>query len=160
VTPTTSAGSGRNGRNFRGSWCHDRGQTHRVDRTGDHTGQDGEEGEVRRSPEKRVQWQIIRALQALGCDVTSTSQPQRAMMTPGIPDLYIRHPRWGIRLWVEVKAGRNRATPAQRAWIDAELEAGGHAIVAYGVEDVLRELIRLGAPIEAHGLGGVNGGKG
>lgn len=104
---------------------------------------------VRRgAPEKRLQWEIRRALETLGFDVTSTSQPQRAMMTAGIPDLYVRHPGWQIRLWIEVKAGRNKPTPAQLAWHEAERAAGGVVVVAYSVEDVLRVLVEMGAPID------------
>lgn len=102
----------------------------------------------RASPEKRLQHQIRRALETLGFDVTSTSQPQRAMMTAGIPDLYARHPRWKLRLWIEVKTPRGRIRPAQAAWIEAERAAGGHAIVARSLDDVLTALRELGAPIE------------
>jgi len=102
----------------------------------------------RGAPEKRLQWEIRRALETLGFDVTSTSQPQRAMMTAGIPDLYARHPRWKLRLWIEVKTPRGRVRPAQAAWIEAERAAGGHAIVARSLGDVLDALRELGAPIE------------
>src|SRR5690606_34125804 len=102
----------------------------------------------RAAPEKRLQQQIRRALEMLGFDVTSTSQPQRAMMTAGIPDLYARHQRWRIRLWIEVKTPKGRIRPAQAAWIEAERAAGGHAIVARSVGDVLDALRELGAPIE------------
>lgn len=104
----------------------------------------------RAAPEKRLQWEIRRALETMGFDVTSTSQPQRAMMTAGIPDLYARHPRWRIRLWIEVKTPRGRVRPAQAAWIEAERAAGGHAIVARSVGDVLDALRAAGAPIETH----------
>lgn len=104
----------------------------------------------RAAPEKRLQHQIRRALETLGFDVTSTSQPQRAMMTAGIPDLYARHPRWKLRLWIEVKTPRGRVRPAQAAWIEAERAAGGHAIVARSLGDVLDALRAAGAPIETH----------
>lgn len=104
----------------------------------------------RGAPEKRLQWEIRRALETLGFDVTSTSQPQRAMMTAGIPDLYARHPRWKLRLWIEVKTPRGRVRPAQAAWIEAERAAGGHAIVARSLGDVLDALRAAGAPIETH----------
>src|SRR5690606_35729707 len=70
------------------------------------------------------------------------------MMTAGIPDLYARHPRWKLRLWIEVKTPRGRVRPAQAAWIEAERAAGGHAIVARSVSDVLDALREAGAPID------------
>src|SRR5690606_18781106 len=102
----------------------------------------------RGAPEKRLMWQAKRALEQLGCDVTLFSQPFRARQTRGIPDMYVRHPRWRVRLWVEWKAGRNDTTAHQAAWIAAERAAGGHAIVARSLEDVLRALRELGAPID------------
>src|SRR5690606_21130381 len=101
----------------------------------------------RGAPEKRLQLEIRRALETLGFDVTSTSQPQRAMMTAGIPDLYARHPRWKLRLWIEVKTPKGRIRPAQAAWIEAERAAGGHAIVARSLADVIEALKEIGAPI-------------
>src|SRR5690606_3241828 len=88
----------------------------------------------RGAPEKRLMWQAKRALEQLGCDVTLSSQPFRARQTRGIPDMYVRHPRWRVRLWVEWKAGRNDTTADQAAWIAAERAAGGNAIVARSLE--------------------------
>ena len=101
----------------------------------------------RGAPEKRLMWRAKRELEKLGCDVTLFAQPFRARQTRGIPDMYVRHGRWRIRLWVEWKAGRNDVTPHQAAWLAAEREAGGHAIIARSVDDVLRALREMGAPI-------------
>ena|SRR5690554_1438817 len=101
----------------------------------------------RGAPEKRLMWQAKRELEKLGCDVTLFSQPFRAHQTRGIPDMYVRHGRWRARLWVEWKAGRNDTTAHQAAWLEREREAGGHAIVARSLEDVLRALREAGAPI-------------
>ena len=102
----------------------------------------------RAAPEKRLQWEIRRELQKLGCEVCDMTQPRATMLPLGLPDLYARHPRWKLRLWIEVKTPRGRVRPAQAAWIEAERAAGGHAIVARSVGDVLDALRDLGAPIE------------
>ena len=104
----------------------------------------------RAAPEKRLMWRAKRELEKLGFDVTLFSQPFRALQTRGIPDMYIRHPRWKIRLWIEWKAGKNKTTPHQAAWIAAENAAGGHAIVARSLCDVLDALRQAGAPIDTH----------
>jgi hypothetical protein len=92
-------------------------------------------------------WRWKRALEQLGCDVTLFSQPFRARQTRGIPDMYVRHPAWRVRLWVECKAGRNLATPEQREWGRREVDAGGCWIVARELGEILDALRGLGAPI-------------
>lgn len=100
-----------------------------------------------RHPEKMIERDIILALRRLQFGVTKTSQPRPSMVTLGIPDLYAHHPRWGIRLWIEVKAPGNKPSDTQAAWHQAEREAGGVVLVAYSVADVVDELRRLGAPL-------------
>jgi hypothetical protein len=102
---------------------------------------------VTRRPEKAIEAEFIRNLHALGFQVTKTSQPRPSMITRGIPDLYASHPRWGIRLWIEVKAGSNQPSPHQIAWHKAEREAGGNVVTARSWSEVQDELVRLGAPI-------------
>lgn len=92
-------------------------------------------------------WNWKRSLEQLGFHVTLFSQPFRAMQTRGIPDMYIRHERWGLRLWVEAKAGRNKATADQQEWGRIERESGGAWIVAYTLDEIIDELRRMGAPI-------------
>lgn len=106
----------------------------------------------RRAPEKRAVWRWKTALEQMGFHVTLTSQPHRALMTKGIPDMYLRHTRWGLRLWVEAKAGRRKATDSQRAWGEMERESGGHWIVAHSLDEILAKLVEMGAPIEAPAL--------
>lgn len=101
----------------------------------------------RRLPEKQIEADIIQALRRMAFKVTKTSQPRPSKVTIGIPDLYASHPHWKVRLWIEVKAGKNVPTPAQLAWHQEERDAGGVVLVAYSVTDVLNELRRLGAPI-------------
>lgn len=97
--------------------------------------------------EKRLQASIAKNLRLLGFDVVQLSQPQRAICTPGTPDLYIRHRRWKVRIFVEVKTPKGKTSPFQDYWIGTELACGGNAIVARGIDDVLKELRRLGCPI-------------
>jgi hypothetical protein len=97
--------------------------------------------------EKDLHWAIARNLAALGFDVTSTAQPQRAMMTAGVPDLYVRHERWGIRVWLEVKTAKGRVRPSQAAWIERERRAGGHAAIVRSTSDAIEVLKAAGAPL-------------
>lgn len=101
----------------------------------------------RRAPEKRAMWSWKKNLEIMGFDVTLFSQPFRARQTRGIPDMYIRSHRFGVRLWIEAKAGRKKPTPEQAAWLEYERRSGGAAIVAYSLDDILAELHRLGVPI-------------
>ncbi len=102
----------------------------------------------RRHPEKVIEAEIVRNLRTLGFGVTKTSQPQRARgVTLGVPDLYASHERWRLRLWIEVKAGDNRPSPAQLAWHAQERASGGTVVVAWSWSDVQRELAVMGAPL-------------
>lgn len=107
----------------------------------------------RNDPEKRVQSAIKRNLKTLGFSVMDLSQPRRSMMPLGLPDLYVRHQGWQIRLWIEVKAPNRKKQKAgglsfeQLTWIRDEREAGGNVCVAYSLDDVLEALKALGAPI-------------
>lgn len=98
--------------------------------------------------EKHIEAGIVRDLRALGCAVTKTSQHGKPLgMTEGLPDLYASHPRWQIRLWIEVKTARGRLRPAQADWHARERAAGGTVIVARSTADVIGAFRALGAPI-------------
>lgn len=101
----------------------------------------------RNQPEKQVQREITKNLRMLGFDVNDLSQPRRTMLPRGLPDLYVRHGRWKIRLWIECKAGRGRPSFDQVAWHEEERAAGGTVVVAWCWSDVLQELLRMGAPL-------------
>ena len=69
--------------------------------------------------EREVQKAVVAYLRAAGWSVWQTSQGYRApngtkglRFTPGIPDLYCVHPRWGA-LWVEVKRMGGELSPVQ-----------------------------------------------
>lgn len=104
---------------------------------------------TRRSPEKQIEADIIKALRTLGFLVSKTSQPRASMMTPGIPDLYAAHPRWRLRLWIEVKAPKGRTSPQQDLWHAIERDSGGTVIIARSTSDLVTELQKLGAPLAA-----------
>ena len=69
------------------------------------------------------------------------------MLPLGLPDLYVRHAGWRIRLWLEVKTERGRLSDWQAAWIERERAAGGHAAVVRSVKDAIHALRQAGAPI-------------
>lgn len=102
----------------------------------------------RTAKEKQIQRDIINALRQLGFDVNDLTQPRRTMMPRGLPDLYVRHRHWGIRLFIEVKRPEGKTSPFQDYWIETELAAGGNAIVARNIDDILTELRRLGCKIQ------------
>src|SRR5690606_41773509 len=105
----------------------------------------------RAAPEKRLQHQIRRALERLGCEVLDLTQPRRTMLPLGLPDLYVRHEGWRVRVWMEVKTERGRLSPWQEAWLARERAAGGHAAVVRSVEDAIHALREAGAPTEMCG---------
>jgi hypothetical protein len=98
-------------------------------------------------PEKKIQNRIVKDLKTLGFWVNNLSQPRASKQTPGLPDLYVWHERLQIHLWIEVKAGKNKLTTDQQVWHRSAKAAGVNVLTAYGTEDVLNELRRLGAPI-------------
>jgi hypothetical protein len=107
--------------------------------------------------EKYVQNDVVRNLRALGFFVSTFSQAQRAQMTAGIPDMFCAHGKYGIALWVEMKAPHRRSvrngglSEAQLLWQLLAREAGLAVITAYGWLDVANELRKRGVPIQ--GLG-------
>jgi Holliday junction resolvase len=102
---------------------------------------------IDRRREKEVEWEIIKNLREIGFQVSKTSQPRPSMITRGVPDLYAVHGRWRLRFWVEVKAGTNQPSADQLAWHQEERAAGGTVLVAWSWGEVLRELVRMGAPV-------------
>ena len=96
--------------------------------------------------EKRIQTAIVRSLRDLGCFVSVNSQPQRAMCTPGIPDLFVCNARWGLAFWIEVKTPAGKLSTAQRVWHREVLETMPVLIVR-SVEELVADLRALGAPI-------------
>jgi hypothetical protein len=69
------------------------------------------------------------------------------MQTPGVPDLFVMHPMWGLSLWVEVKRPGGKLTEAQRGWHEIAKRSGLHVTTAYCSSDVMKELRDLGAPL-------------
>jgi hypothetical protein len=98
-------------------------------------------------PEKSIQRSITTALQQLGFFVSDFSQPRNTMQTPGIPDLFACHPGWRMALWVEVKAGKNKLTDAQKFWHEMAKSSGEHVCTARSLADVTTYLQGIGAPL-------------
>jgi len=57
-------------------------------------------------------------------------------MSAGVPDLYFPV----LDLWIELKFGKGRVTPAQKGWIDYLNGIGHTAIVCYGSEAAINAL--------------------
>jgi hypothetical protein len=93
----------------------------------------------RRPSEKQVQAAVKEMLGKIGCRVYDTSQPMRALITPGVPDLIAFHPRRGL-LFIECKAPGGKLSEAQEDFQRLCRQAGIHHIVG-GVEDVLAFLV-------------------
>ena len=64
---------------------------------------------------------------------------RRGTGTPGLPDIGGILPG-GRALQIEVKAGKNKATPEQVDFLACARAAGAVAFVAYSVDDVERKL--------------------
>ena len=62
-------------------------------------------------------------------------QAGRLRGSAGIPDLYLQFPRARRSLWLEVKVGRDKLSPAQKAFLQREEDCGGVVIVG-GLEEV------------------------
>lgn len=86
-------------------------------------------------PEKVVQRSVKNVLRDLSFKVWDTSQPFRAAITPGLPDLIaIGH---GRILYIECKSEMGRLTRAQRMFRDAVKENGGEYVVARSGADIV-----------------------
>lgn len=92
---------------------------------------------------------IRQAVGYLGGVVNVTSQGHRLRGSAGIPDLYVQLTRkpWLESFWVEVKVGKDKLSPAQRAFVAREEAAGGTVVVG-GLEDVLAWIERQREPRE------------
>lgn len=111
-----------------------------------------------RPTEKQVQAAVRRLLAMVGCAVWDTSQPFRAAITPGVPDLIVFHPRRGL-FFVEVKRPGGRVSDAQRAFAQHCRDAGV-AYVLGGVDEVLTFLNAAKPPASPITLTPAAGGEG
>ena len=85
--------------------------------------------------EKQVQKLVKEMLSICHVVIYDTSQPFRAAITPGVPDLLCFGPRHGFFV-VEVKAPGGSQSPAQRLF-QQHCEAAGVPYVLGGVDQVL-----------------------
>lgn len=73
--------------------------------------------------EKEIQRAIKMALRMIGFQVWDTSQPFKAKITPGLPDLFVTGR--GITAWIECKSAKGKQSDAQRVFQDAVETNGG-----------------------------------
>ena len=60
----------------------------------------------------------------------------------GIPDITLAFPHGGFHgMYLEMKAGRNKTSPAQNEWIARLQQAGYMCVVAYSFEEAKREIL-------------------
>ena len=97
--------------------------------------------------EKQEQHEIVKRLRAFGFRVWSTSQPRRAKVTPGLPDLIALHERAPICLFWEVKrqvGGRFSAEQLDFARLAQQSGAHHGAGDRYHLEE---QLVALGLAV-------------
>ena len=107
---------------------------------------------MKRGAHKSEIMAIRRLVEALGGVCNVLHQSGRVRGSAGVPDLYVQMPgavQWAMPatrirpfgLWIEVKVGRDRLSPAQRAFGDRELSAGREWICGglWTVVDYFRE---------------------
>lgn len=85
--------------------------------------------------EKSIQTAVKRLLDQLDVAYYDTSQPHRALITPGLPDLLCFSGRHGL-FFVECKSARGRLSSAQQRFRDHAVRAGVPYLVARSVTDV------------------------
>lgn len=63
---------------------------------------------------------------------------KRMGVTPGVSDIFLPKGNPTFKgLWIELKVGKNKATPAQLDFINNMIEEGYQAMVAYGAEEAI-----------------------
>lgn len=92
--------------------------------------------------EKQIQTQCRHYLRLKGYGVWDTSQPFRAAITPGLPDLIVF--TVATVVFVEVKSERGRLSPAQRTFQAACLAVGLPYLVVRSVGELIEGLDALG----------------
>src|SRR5262245_52077319 len=92
----------------------------------------------RGAPEKRLQANCRTAAALKGFRAWHLSQARASAQSAGLPDDILTG--GPAILAVEYKAGRNRQTPAQRAFQAAWEAAGGRYVLVYTLADLLEAL--------------------
>lgn len=60
----------------------------------------------------------------------------------GIPDITLAYPSCGFHgMFIEMKAGKNKTSPAQNEWISRLEKAGYLCVICYSFEDAKREIL-------------------
>lgn len=104
------------------------------------------------TPESDIQAACVALLRLRGFRVWQTSQPQIALMTPGLSDLLALHPAYGL-VCIEVKSATGQQRPSQRTFAAACAWAGVVYLVTHSAAELAAQLDTLarrdGAPGEA-----------
>jgi hypothetical protein len=100
----------------------------------------------RRRPEKAIQRDVVGLYRSVGAQVWDTSQPFRALITPGLPDLWVVIRARGYRarvlkhqsiaFWHETKRPGAKLSPAQKRFKE-EAAACGLWVVVGGVAEAV-----------------------
>ncbi|HUW15389.1 MAG TPA: hypothetical protein VM537_37105 [Anaerolineae bacterium] len=102
---------------------------------------------MRQRPEKAIQHGIKDLLKQLGFSVYNLSQPRHTMQTHGLPDLIaLGH---SYTLFIEVKAGKNKQTPAQREFQQACSNTPAFYVVWYSAAEAWDWLVERHVVSEA-----------
>ena len=96
-----------------------------------------------RAPEKAVQAAVKGLYVRFGCSVYDTSQPFRALITPGVPDLMVFSAKARAFWFHEVKAADGKPSEDQLVFLGrCQLAGIGH--VLGGVDAAREKLAALG----------------
>ena len=99
-------------------------------------------GKVMKQTEKSVQRDVKRLYHNVGGRVYDTSQPFRAFITPGVPDLVVYMPRVETMFFHEVKTPMGKLTDPQKGFIEIA-ESCGQRVIVGGVPAALEILYEL-----------------
>jgi len=97
----------------------------------------------RRDPESEEQRRVTKLYRTVGGEVWSTSQPFRAALRPGIPDLIVFFRGRGVMLFHETKSARGKQSLEQRRFQRAATDCGLRYVLG-GETEAREALIRLG----------------
>ena len=86
--------------------------------------------------EAALKKRVLAWLREQGAYAVKTAPP----MDAGTPDVLVCWPPSGRLVAIELKVGRNKPTALQRRRLEEVEQAGGHALVAYSLEEVIASL--------------------
>lgn len=90
--------------------------------------------------EREIQADVVKVYRAIGCKIWSHSEPRRAKLTAGYPDLTVMHPGRRLTWYHETKTPAGSLRPAQLEFL-ATAASCGVAVVVGGVRAAEEHLI-------------------